>query len=337
MRITMKIFLRTFLKVAVVAGMVIIVMVAVTRCTPKSHKNIMQLALVQYNDSPLSELSRQGIEEGLALTGLRKDSDYVLHLYNAQGDIGVLNLIFDGILNDKPRLVFVTSTPTLQVALKKMKDIPVVFTVVADPIIAGAGNSFKDHLPNVTGISTLGDYEGMIGLIKMILPGTKKIGTLYTPGELNSVKNMNFLKQYAELAGIELMVMPVNSSSETADATLSLIARQPEIFCQIVDNLTSLSVASIIRICREHQIPVFGFVSDQAEKGAVLVLSRDYRQAGLDAARLAKKILDGTNPAEMPFEFVSRTNILINPPVAALYNISIPDELYRRENAIVVK
>jgi ABC-type uncharacterized transport system substrate-binding protein len=333
----MKILLRTFFKVAVAAGIVIVVMAAVNRCTPKSHKNVMQLALVQYNDSPLSELSRQGIEEGLALAGLRKDSDYVLNLYNAQGDIGVLNLIFDGILNDKPRLVFVTSTPTLQVAVKKIKEIPVVFTVVADPVIAGAGSSFTDHLPNVTGISTLGDYEGMIGLIKMILPGTTKIGTLYTPGEMNSVKNMNFLKQSAQVAGIELMVMPVNSSSETSDATLSLIARKPEIFCQIVDNLTSLSAASIIRICREHQIPMFGFVSDQAEKGAVLVLSRDYRQAGLDAARLAKKILDGMNPAEIPFEFVSRTNILINPKTADLYNITIPEELYSRENAIVVK
>jgi ABC-type uncharacterized transport system substrate-binding protein len=285
----------------------------------------------------LSELSRQGIEEGLALAGLRKDTDYVFKMYNAQGDIGVLNLIFDGILNDKPRLVFVTSTPTLQVAVKKIKEIPVVFTVVADPVIAGAGNSFEDHLPNVTGISTLGDYGGMIDLIKLILPGTKKIGTLYTPGEMNSVKNMNFLKQNAERAGIELMVMPVNSSTETSDATLSLIARQPEIFCQIVDNLTSLSVSSIIRKCDEHLIPMFGFVSDQAEKGAVLVLSRDYRQAGLDAARLARKILDGMNPGEIPFEFVSKTNILINPKAASLHNITIPEELYSRDNTIVIK
>jgi putative ABC transport system substrate-binding protein len=82
---------------------------------------------------------------------------------------------------------------------------------------------------------------------------------------------------------------------------------------------------------------MFGFISDQAEKGAVLVVSRDYRQAGLDAARQAKKILDGMNPGEMPFEFVSMTNILINPTAAALYNITIPEELYSRENAIVVK
>jgi ABC-type uncharacterized transport system substrate-binding protein len=332
----MKTSLKTISEIAAV-GVLLIVLVTINRCAPKSQKDIMKLALVQYNDSPLSELSRQGIEDGLTLAGLKKDTDYVLNIFNAQGDIGVLNLIFDGIMNNKPSLLFVTSTPTLQVALKKIKEIPVVFSVVADPVIAGAGSSFEDHLPNVTGISTLGDYEGMINIIKKILPDVKKIGTLYTPGEINSVKNMNFLKHNAELAGIELIVMPVNSSSETIDATLSLIARQPQIFCQIVDNLTSLSFAGIIRTCQEHHIPLFGFISDQAEKGAVLVVSRDYRQAGIDAVRMAKKIIDGMSPGEIPFEYVSRTEILINPNVAAQFNITIPEDLYNRDNVIIVK
>jgi putative ABC transport system substrate-binding protein len=177
----------------------------------------------------------------------------------------------------------------------------------------------------------------MIGLIQMILPGTKKIGTLYSPGEFNSVRNMNYLKQYAERGGIELITVPVNSSSETADAALSLMARKPEIVCQIVDNLTSLSSSSVIAISRENHIPMFGFVSEQSEKGAVLVLSRDYLQAGIDATRLAKKILDGMKPAEIPFEFVSRTEILINPAAAAQYGIIIPEEIINRDNTIIVK
>jgi ABC-type uncharacterized transport system substrate-binding protein len=333
----MRTKLKTLLRSTALIGMMIIVLLTMNQCVLKSQKEKMKLSLIQYNDSPLSELSREGIVEGLKLAGLKKDTDYVLNISNAQGDIGVLNLIFDGVLNAKPRLVFVTSTPTLQVALKKITEIPVVFSVVADPVLAGAGKSFEDHRPNVTGISTLGDYEGMIGLIKKIRPETKKIGTLYTPGETNSVRNMNFFKHYAELAGIELIVVPVNSSSDVIDATLSLIAMQPEIVCQIVDNLTSLSVSGIIKTCQEHQIPMFGFVSDQAEKGAVLVVSRDYRQAGIDAARLAGKIIQGMNPGEIPFEYVSRTEILINQAAASIYNITIPEDIIKLENTIIIK
>ncbi len=332
----MKNSAANLLKILAVVIITIAVVIIMNRKSPTSEATVMKLALVQYNDSPLSEMTKEGILKGLSMAGYRKDTDYVINVYNAQGDVSTLNLIFDAVLNDNPRLVFVSSTPTLQVAVRKIKEIPVVFTTVADPIAAGAGSSYEDHLPNVTGISTLGDYGGMVKLVKTIIPGVKSIGTLYSPGEMNSVKNMNCFMEQTEAAGIELITIPVNSSSETADAALSLLARKPEVVCQIVDNLTSLSAATIIRICRDHRVPVFGFVSDQSEKGAVLVVSRDYVQAGIDAIRLAGKIFKGTNPAGIPFEFVSRTEILINTVAATENNITIPAEILNRENTVVV-
>jgi ABC-type uncharacterized transport system substrate-binding protein len=306
-------------------------------CSTSHNSSAFKIVLVQYNDSPLSELSQEGIREGLTHSGLKEGTDYSLKVYNAQGDISTLNLIFDAVINEKPNLVFVTSTPTLQVAVKKIRDIPVIFSVVADPLLAGAGTSFEEHLPNVTGISTMGDYSGMIDLIKLILPEVKKIGTLFTPGEINSVRNMEELKNYAESSGIELVSVPVTSSAEAADAAMSLAAMQPSIVCQIVDNLTSVSIASILKVCNDKNIPMFGFVSDQAEKGAVVVLSRDYRQAGIDAVRQAKKIMDGSEPSLLPFEFVSKTNIIINQEAAAKYGITVPEEVLTKENIILLK
>jgi ABC-type uncharacterized transport system substrate-binding protein len=328
--------MKKWFRIPVLLMVVLAVIIAVQMaCDPsKKSPSVCKIALVQYNDSPLSELSQQGILEGLALAGLKNEKDFEMKVYNAQGDIGTMNLIFDAVINYRPRLVFVTSTPTLQMAIKKVKDIPLVFSAVADPVLAGAGNSFSDHLPNVTGISTMGDYQGMAAIIHQILPQTKRIGTLYSPGELNSVRNMEELKKYAAQEGIELLTTPVNSTSETADAISSLLARQPEIVCQVIDNLTAASIASVIKASKNRNIPVFGFINDQVEKGAVLVISRDYVQAGKDAARLAKQILDGTDPASLPFEFVSRTNLLINKEAAAQYGILIPEEVYRRDNVI---
>ena len=333
----MKTSLLSKFKIIPLLWLVIIGLIPVACNNIKKQTVKLKIVLVQYSDSPLSELSRKGIDDGLAQAGLIADKDFTMKVYNAQGDIGTLNMIFDAILSDKPGLVFVTSTPTLQMAVRKIKDIPVVFSVVADPVLAGAGKSFTDHLPNITGISTLSDVGGMVALVKIIYPGIKKMGTIYSPGEINSVRNMEDLKKHAEPEGIELVTVPVNSSAETLDATMALIASRPSIVCQIVDNLTSGSISSIIKICSEHQIPLFGFVSDQAEKGAMVVLSRDYYQSGLDAVRLAKKILDGKSPGEIPFEYVSKTNILINPAAAARYNITIPPEILKRENVIIVK
>jgi ABC-type uncharacterized transport system substrate-binding protein len=330
MKLSSKSILITLVVIAIVGALYL----TVSKKEKVTLSEKKKLVLIQYNDSPLSELSQEGILEGLSQIGLTRGVDFDLKINNAQGDIGTLNLMLDAVTNDRPDLIFVTSTPTLQVAAKKIKDIPVIFSVVADPIVAGVGTSFSEHLPNITGISTLGDYEGMARWLKIIIPGVKTIGTLYSPGESNSVKNMNELKKYAGLAGIELIAVPVNSSSEILDATMALAGNKPDVICQIVDNLTSGAFSGIVKISKDQKIPLFGFVSDQAQKGAIMVVSRNYKQAGIDAVMLAKKVFDGTSPADIPFEFVSKTDIIINTDAAAFYGITLPDELLNSPGVI---
>jgi ABC-type uncharacterized transport system substrate-binding protein len=333
----MKSITKLLLILLLIAGVVVILLL--TKKADNNERSIQKkkLVLIQYNDSPLSELSQEGIIEGLSQIGMTRGVDYDIKISNAQGDIATLNMMVDMVYNDRPDLIFVTSTPTLQVASKKIKDIPIIFTVVADPVVAGVGTSFTEHLPNITGISTLGDYEGMVRWVKMILPETRTIGTLYSPGEVNSVKNMSDMKKYVELAGLQLITVPVNSSAEVADATMALAGNRPDVICQIIDNITAAAFSGIAKVVQNSKIPLFGFVSDQAEKGAILVVSRNYKQAGIDAAMLAKKVFDGTNPSDIPIEFVSKTDVFINTQAAAFYNVTLPDDLLTTPGVIQVK
>lgn len=308
---------------------------------PAAGKNVLKLSrklklcLIQYNDAPISEECRDGILKGLAETGLVAGAGYELTILNAQGDLATLINIVDEANSSQSDLIFATSTPTLQTVAKKIKNIPVVFSVVADPVLAGAGISFEQHQSNITGISTLGDYEGMAKLLKSIMPEAKNIGTLYSPGEANSVKNKEALEKYLLKAGYKLTAVPVNSSAETMDAAVMLCSREIDAVCQIVDNLTSASFSSIKKASESGGIPLFGMIGDQAEKGAVAAVSRDYEQSGFDAVRLALKILKGQNPADIPFEFVSKTNLIINLKAAAFYKINIPDSVIKKADRVI--
>ena len=332
--------MKSILKSIVLLFLTAVLIVTILLILNKKDKEIVtvkkKLALIQYNDSPLSDLSQEGILIGLSQIGLKRGVDYDIKISNAQGDISTLNLLIETTINDKPDLVFVTSSPTLQVAVKKIKKIPVIFTVVADPFILGIGKGFNEHLPNITGISTLGDYEGMIHRIQIIMPKAKTIGTLYSPGETNSVKNRDELKKYAELAGLKLITIPVNSSTEVTDAAIALASNRPDAICQIIDNLTSGAFSEIAKVSKDQKIPLFGFVSDQAEKGAIVVVSRNYQQAGIDAVMLAKKVFDGVKPADIPIEFVSKTDVYINPGAAELYGIIIPENLLNAPDVIKI-
>jgi len=57
-----------------------------------------------------------------------------------------------------------------------VKTIPIVFTYIADAIVAGAGKSVTSHLPNVTGVYLIGAYEQMPSLIRAYLPNVRIVG-----------------------------------------------------------------------------------------------------------------------------------------------------------------
>ncbi|HBZ68126.1 MAG TPA: hypothetical protein DEO70_14940 [Bacteroidales bacterium] len=298
-----------------------------------SHK--LRFALVAYNDAPITEASVAGILKGLGEVGLVRGSDYDITIQNAQGDLATLNNIIDDVADGRYDLIFITSTPTLQVVSKKIKNTPVVFTCVADPVAAGAGTSFQNHLPNITGISTMGDYKGGLKLFSELVPGMKTVATLYTPGEVNSVVNFKTLKDVGKSMGIEVNGVPVANSSDVADAALNLTASRPDAICQIIDNLTSASFGAIAKAGSKANIPVFGFVSSQAYDGAVAAIARDYVQGGKDAVKLAVKILTGTSPSTIPFRYVSRSQMVLNPAAAKRSGIRINDRLLKKADGIV--
>ncbi len=291
---------------------------------------MLKFVIIEYSDAPISEESRAGILDGLSANGFKADRDYVLRSFKAHGDVTVLNGIIDSAASLNCDIIFTISTPALQAALKKIKNVPIVFASAGDPIGAGAGKSFTDHAENVTGISSMSDFEGMINVLKETMPEAKKIGTIFTPSEINSVFYKNEFEKAAKKNNIELVAVPVTASSEIIEASMNLCSKNIAAICQIVDNITAPSFATIVKTASNSKIPVLGFGSTNVKDGAILAYARDYHQCGADAAKLAVRILKGERPANIPFEYISKTDLSINKKAFKANNITLKSELLKK-------
>lgn len=299
---------------------------------PAAHSFV----LVHSSDSNFSEEAQQGIIDGLTEAGWVRGRDYQLLVRSSQGDLANLNSIMDATAAGPAELVFVSGTPALQAALKKLRGKTVVFTNSGDPVAAGAGKSFTDHLPNVTGIATMSDFAGMVRLVKALQPGAKRIGTVFTPTEVNSVIYRDGLKKAALSQGIALEDVAAYSTSEVRDAADALCGRRVDFVCQIADNLTGAAFASIVRASRRAKIPLLAFVAAPVLKGeAAAGVARDYHQAGKDAAALALRILKGESPAAIPFAHVSRTRTIINKAAASACGLALPEAALKQADEVL--
>ena len=294
------------------------------------------LHFLNYVEASTVEEAHRGFFEQFEQDGLVEGRDYSLKMVNAQGDMATLMMLVDAAASAQADMVLLTSTPTFQAALQKLSNIPIVFTNVANPVIAGGGESNEDHLPNVAGVFTMSDFEGMIEVVQECLPQAKKVGTLFVPAEVNSVYYKDALMQAAQKAGLEGVSIGSATSADVADSALALTSQNVDAICQISDNLHGAAFSSIVEAARKSQTPLFAFVSGAAKKeGAAVAVARDYTQGGRDMAELALRIMQGQPPAALPFIPISKTNIIINKPNARLCGLELPASLLQKADEII--
>lgn len=285
---------------------------------------LLKLRIVHYSDTEFAERCHEGLVDGIKRADFVEGKDYELKVYNAQGDMSTLSSIMSTIKTDRVDLLMVISTPTLQAALRQAgTDTKIVFTGVGDGVQAGAGKNETDHLPNVTGITTRSPFDGMARLIKETMPEVKNVGTLFTPAEINSVLYKDWFLEALKKQGIGLEAIPVTSSADITQATSELCRKNIQVVCQIVDNMTRPGFALIARKASENNMPVYVFDSDQMRDGGVVCLARDYYDAGLEAAEKAVRVLQGENPAMIPFSNTRSEKLIYNPELAEKYRLQL--------------
>ena len=303
-----------------------------TEFKPPARK--FRVDLIEYLETPNVELARQGVFDAFQSAGWQRGVNFDLRMRNAQGDMATLSTIMDAVSEDTD-LILTSTTPALQGALRRGRGKPLVFTLVANPIVAGAGKSDNDHLPFVTGSYVGAPFEEGLRRLMLCLPGTKRIGTLYVPAEVNSVFYKGQLELAAKKFHLELETLGVSSSPEVADGALALCGRNIDVFCQLSDNLTGASFASIAQAARKSRIPLIGFASAQTRNGAFMTLSRDFYDNGVASAHLAMRVLQGENPAQIPFEPVLKTRFVVNLSEAAQYRVAIPESLVKSADEVI--
>jgi ABC-type uncharacterized transport system substrate-binding protein len=300
-----------------------------------STKKNWKLYLIQYNDVLDVKESEQGVREGLSAAGLQEGRDYTTKLLNAQGDMATVSALIDAAVTGGADMLITFSTPTLQAAIQRGQSLPIVFTYVANGLVAGAGRSETDHLPNVTGVNLAPASEDMMVLIRTWFPGVRRVGTLFVPSEVNMVYQLDEFTRAAQEHGIEVVSLPVSTATEVPDAAAALTSRHIDAIAQIPGNLTASAFGSIAQAAIRARLPVFAFQRQQAADGALIVLARDYKDAGRESAALAARIMRGEDPAQIPLAWFSKTSLVVNLNAARELNIQLPAALVRSANEVL--
>ena len=294
-----------------------------------------KIGVVQITSNGILDITREALLKELSKLGYDEDNLEIVQK-NANGDISTLNSIIDNFTVEKVDIIVAISTPALQAAISKVKDVPIVFATIANPFILKAGTSETDHLPNVTGTYGWAPMDKTLEFVTDVL-GTKiKIGTVWDIGQANSEFNIHNLKEeLKKYPNIEYYEATVNNSSEVQQAAVSLVNKNIDAFVLAPDNTVYSAFDAILKISNEKKIPIFIGDVERLKDGALGALGYDYETSGIDAARIVDRILKGEKPADIPFQKYTKLVYGLNNEAAKLLGIKFSSETIYKANKFI--
>ncbi|MAT40569.1 MAG: hypothetical protein CL946_13310 [Ectothiorhodospiraceae bacterium] len=295
-----------------------------------------KLSMVKFEELHQTENAQKGFQAALRDAGLEEGRDYTMDVSNAEGDSKLVLSLVDQAVSNNADMMVCLQTSTLEPAIQRAKNMPIVFMVVANPfLVSSAGKSDQMKPPYITGVYTMTTFDKMMGYIKETMPDVRRIGTLFSNDEMNAVYYKQQLEQAAKKAGIEVVSNGISNKSDINIIAQTLCSKNIDAVCQIEDNLTSAVFPTLAKVAKQNKLPVFSFVKDQINEGASLVFAPDYYEAARDAGNMALEIMKGKSPGDIPYMRIQRFYLYANPAAASEVGLSLPESILNAADEVV--
>ncbi|MEO8086467.1 MAG: ABC transporter substrate-binding protein [Bacteroidota bacterium] len=266
-------------------------------CNPPVDKKVIErtpivafLDLLQ--DETLAE-AKKGFFKALSDSGYRENNQTLKIIYrNAQGDQPTLLQACDYLLAQNPDLIATCPTLSTISAVRRTREIPIFMTVSPRPDIAKLTDTTGQPPANLFGVyETLEYIDTAVMMIKTILPGAKKIGTIYNQSEPQSVDAMNRIETVCKTLGMQLEKLPVNNSNEAQLVVQALLRKNIDAFFALPDNTVFAGMEVIVKSCDKEKVPVFTSEEGLVKRGAVAAFGADMFQWGYQSGAQAAVFL----------------------------------------------
>jgi putative ABC transport system substrate-binding protein len=277
--------------------------------------------------------------QGLEALGWRENRNIrVEHRYSG-GDFGRIQTYATELVRSAPDLIAGSGTAIIA-ALKQATDtIPIVFSLVNDPIGQGFVTTLSHPGGNITGFYFV-DFP-MIGkwleLLKEIAPGVRRATLLFGPD--TSPYYPVFLREFgaglASLA-VELSASPVRDEVEI-EATITAFARGSAGGLIVApDAVVNTRRRLIMALAERHRLPaIYGFQRFVAEGGLISYGPDSVDIIRRSASPYVDRILKGEKPGDLPVQAPTRYELVINLKTARALGLVVPPTLLARADEVI--
>ena len=236
----------------------------------------------------------------------------------------------------KPDLIVASGSAAVAATKQASSVIPVVFTVVNDPVGTGVVASLARPGGNITGLSLQNpELAGKrLGLAREMMPGLRRLAIMANAANPGAALELNETIAQARGAGLDATPLKIRSKDDIATGIDSIKGRVEALYvCS--DALVVANRVLISELAMAKRLPTVHALREYAEAGGLMAYGADNAELFRRAADYVDKILRGAKPGDLPIEQPTKFELVVNLKTAKALKLTIPEAFLLRADEVI--
>jgi len=297
-------------------------------------RRIGVLAPGDEND-PIARARISAFTQALADLGWTDGRNVRIDLRWARGDANRTRALAQELVGLQPDIIVTLGALGALAVQRETRTIPIVFTTAVDPVAPRIVARLDRPGGNITGFAS---FEPSLGgkwleLLSEIAPGLKRAAIMFNPDVPAPSTFMPSFETAARSLKVALIPAPVHSDAEIETAIIAL-GREPG-GGLVVPAFPVARRASIISAAARNNVPAVYYQSAFARDGGLLSYAVDPLDILRPAAAYVDRILRGEKPGDLPVQFPTKFEMIVNLKTAKALGLTVPQSILLRADEVI--
>jgi putative ABC transport system substrate-binding protein len=299
----------------------------VARAQQTEHMRRIGVLMAFPEDNPEAQSWVAGFREELGKLGWTQGHNLQIDTRWATADVESLQRSAKQLVALQPDLILTGSTPATAAMRQQTNTIPLVFTMVGDPVGSGFVASLSRPAGNLTGFTPIENSLGgkWVELLKEIAPRIARVTMVFNPAMAPFASYyLNPFNAAAASLGMEAIVAPIDDMA-ALERVVAASARGSNSGLVVMPDAFMIGhPVDIPSLVARYRVPTIFAFRSFAEAGGLV----SYGSTPLDefrrAASYADRILKGAKPSELPVQTPINFDLVINLKTAKTLGLDVP-------------
>jgi putative tryptophan/tyrosine transport system substrate-binding protein len=287
--------------------------------------------------SPVSKTQFSTFTQALAGLGWTDGRNVRMELRWGGDDINRMRALAQELVGSQPDVILANGTPVTVAIQRETRTIPIVFVNVSDPVASGIVASLNRPGGNITGFANFeATMRGKwLELLSEIAPGLKRAAIMGNPDTAPVLAIMPSFEAAARSLKVVQIIAPVRSDAEIEAAIIAL-GREPRGGLVVMpDVFMTAHDAPIIAAAARNNVPAVYPLPTFARDGGLLSYGANQVDPFGRAATYVDRILRGAKPGDLPVQFPTKHEMVVNLKTAKALGLEVPSSILLRADEVI--